>query len=468
MNKFPGDFSYTLLEQIVSLYDKEGISIHTPIIIGFPGETKSERQKTYELLRDYKKKYHLFSFNINILGMDISSILFKEWFNYEVKSVSLPYKQEYFLGNLVEWEAFDSHTNYRTLDRERNKFMREILYPWMPHDTLIQPYILYRLSETIRNTLVWKTYNISDYKLTKENCIVKCTENTVITPIKDLGNYLIYQWNSHHYLITNKLFLDIYEIWKQPKHIDDSILYIKENITNAYSYSELKTTISKLIVNGFLTPVYCKNPELHTKSEIEIYYDNIYSSKRFPYAVRKDSWIEYYHNYIPIGKALELGVGNGKNIPMLLEMGYTVDGVDISGEAINQLRNQYNDGKCYFKQADIRNYQIPKNSYDLIICSMVLHYFEPNEIEKITDEMIHGMKKNGVLFVSVLSDIDPLNQVAEDENPYVKTFFSCTYVKKLFKKLNVIEISDSYLIEPLRTHPCSYFGIITYMGKKYL
>ena len=467
MNKFPDNFSYALLEEIVSRYDKEGISIHTPIIIGFPGETKSDRQKTYELLRECKEKYHLFSFNINILGMDISSILFKEWSNYEIKSISLPCKPDNYLGNLVNWEGFDSCSNYEKLDRERNNFMRELLYPWMPHDTLIQPHIMYRLSETIRNTLIWKVYNISDYKLKEENYFIKCAENIIVTPLKDISSHLIYHWENHHYLIASKLFLDIYEIWRQPKHVEDSIIYIKDNITNVYSYNELKSIILKLIFCGFLLPIDLKNPGIHNKSKVEVYYDNIYSSKHFPYAVRKDSWIEYYRKFIPIGNALELGIGNGKNIPTLLEMGYTVNGIDISGEAINQLRNQYDNNKCYFEQADIRDYRIPPNSYDLIICSMVLHYFEPNEIESIVCEMIQGMKKNGVLFISALSNHDPLNKVPESENPYVKTFFSCTYLKKLVERLKVIELSDSYMIEPLREHPCNYFGIITYMGKKY-
>ena len=465
MNKFTEDFSFELLEQIISTYDTVGISIHTPIIIGFPGETKSERQKTYELLQKLKDCYHLFSFNINILGLDISSILFKEWYKYEIKKVELPYNQAFFLGNIVDWTPLDKNNDYKILEHERDTFMRKNMYPWLPHITRIKPYILYRLSETIRNTLIWKSFDTTNYKIERKNYIIKCAENTSIVKISHNIN-LIYQWNSHHYVIANDIFMNIFKMWEKSTSIENGIQYILDNFTDIYSYNELRTMIYKLIYNGFFTPIDNKEKKFINKSDLEHYYDDIYSSKKFPYAVKKDSWIEYYSKWIPVGKALELGIGNGKNIQMLLNMGYSIKGIDISGVAITQLKRQYNTTKCIFEHKDIMDFDIANNSYDLIICSMVLHYLDIEEVDILAKKIVCGLKENGVLLVSVLSEDDPLNHIEKKENRYVKTFFSSAYLKKIFYKLKIIEVCDSFIVEPQRKHPSDYFGIITYMGKK--
>ena len=467
MNKFTNNFSFELLDEIIATYNSHRISIHTPIIIGFPGESKSDRQKTYELLRNLKKNYDLFSFNINILGLDISSSLFKEWYKYEIKSINLPCEKSQYLGNLVNWESFDTEYSYKTLEHERDSIMRELLYPWLSNHSLVRPYILYRLSETLRNTLIWKTYDLINYKIDNtKNYVIKHAENITIYKLEDQHCFLLYQWNTHHYIFLNENFMQIYKIWNSEITINESIDYIMTHYSNAYSHDDLKTMIYKLIYYGFLITINKGPINYNIKTDLEYYYDCIYFSEEFPYAVKKDSWIEYYENLISKGNALELGVGTGKNIPMLLNMNFSITGVDISGVAIHKLQKKYKSEKCVFKQEDIRSYKIIPNTYDLIICSMTLHYLYSNEVEEIAKSIIKGLKKDGVLFISVLSNNDPLNTVIPSENLYIKTFFDTSYLKQLFNELTIIEISDNYIYEPLRIHPCEYFGTIMYLGKK--
>ena len=464
MQKFDNDFSFDLLEEIVYTYSNYGISIHVPIIIGFPGESKAERQKTYELLSYLKRKYELFTFNINILGMDISSILFREWYKYDIENVRFPYPKSEYLGNLLEWKS--EYFDYELLDRERNTFMHEMLYPWMPQNSLCKPYMFYRFSETIRNTLIWKTKQHKNPVIEKKNYIVKCSDNTVITPINKKV-FLIYQWNSHHYLRANKTFLNIYDVWRTSKSIEDGLSSIKDSLSAPYSNWELMIIITRLIENNFLS-VENEKAACISKISLENTYDQLYYEKNFPYAIKTDNWLNHYKNQIPIGTAFEIGIGTGKNIPMLLESGYEIHGIDISGQAIRDLQNSFPTTKCSFTQADIRSYPIKPNTYELIVCSMVLHYIEYNELVDIATKIQNGLKPNGYLFVSVLSTKDPLNYVESSENPYVKTFFSCERIKKLFNKLQIIEVSETYTFEPLRKHPADYFGLILYMGKKKL
>lgn len=345
--------------------------------------------------------------------------------------------------------------------------MREMLYPWMPSNALCQPYLFYRFSETIRNTLIWKSFGILESNSEKKNYILKCSDNTVVTPIDKDELFLIYQWNSHHYVKANKTFLEIYNFWNKPNSLEEGILLIKDCLSVSYSNYEIRNMIYKLIANGFFSIE--KNVSRNYRENIlESTYDQIYFEKKFPYAVKIDNWLNHYKEQIPIGMALEIGIGTGKNIPMLLNRGYKIQGIDISSQAIYDLQKKYPMPECFFIQADIREYPIESNSYDLIVCSMVFHYIDYSQLFDVATKIQNALKPNGYLFVSVLSIKDPLKYVDLSQNLFVKTFFSCDMIKRLFNKLQIIELSDTYSYEPQREHPKNYFGLILYMGKKNL
>lgn len=154
MNKFEADFSLRLVEDIVAAFRNVKVKVHFPMIVGFPMETADDRQKTYSFLTYLRERYDNFSFNINIFAMDVSSSLFADWYAYGVSGVSFPCSPRYFLGNLLRWECDGEPFDEETLGAERDRFMREELYPWMPSETLISPHILYRLLETTRSTLL--------------------------------------------------------------------------------------------------------------------------------------------------------------------------------------------------------------------------------------------------------------------------------------------------------------------------
>ena len=153
MNKFNKDFSLNLVEKIVATFQKVGIGIHFPMIIGFPMETALDRRKTYSFLEYLRKRYDNFSFNINIFALDISSSVFLNWDDYDISSVTFPCSTRFFLGNLVMWNCAEIPFKEEQLKKERDSIMREQLYPWLPENALVSPHIFYRLLETTRNTL---------------------------------------------------------------------------------------------------------------------------------------------------------------------------------------------------------------------------------------------------------------------------------------------------------------------------
>ena len=74
---------------------------------------------------------------------------------------------------------------------------------------------------------------------------------------------------------------------------------------------------------------------------------------------------------LPKGRALDVAMGSGRNAIYLAKMGFDVEGVDVSPEAINTaLESVRKAGVTIRAQvADLEgNYYIEKDAYNVIIC----------------------------------------------------------------------------------------------------
>ena len=74
---------------------------------------------------------------------------------------------------------------------------------------------------------------------------------------------------------------------------------------------------------------------------------------------------------LPKGRVLDVAMGNGRNAIYLARMGFEVEGVDVSTEAIGQALIAAQEAGVSIKAvvADLeKDYHIPQNTHDVIIC----------------------------------------------------------------------------------------------------
>ena len=180
MKKFATEIKNEYIEELVKKFNDSGISVHFPMIVGFPTETSDERYETYEFLEKLNKKYPLMTFNINILGLDVSSELFKNYYKFNISEIKFPCSPQYYLGNIVGWNCKQSVFNRELLDIERNGIMKKVLYPWMPTNCILPVFIFYRLSETSRNTLIWKCNDKEKSTINMETIIQISEANSIV------------------------------------------------------------------------------------------------------------------------------------------------------------------------------------------------------------------------------------------------------------------------------------------------
>lgn len=127
----------------------------------------------------------------------------------------------------------------------------------------------------------------------------------------------------------------------------------------------------------------------------------------------KERWNEkYQNNKIPdepiklvrdyaslaTGKqALDIACGMGRHSKYLASLGFEVDALDISSVALAQLQNIPN---IHTKEVDFDTYTLPKEKYDLIVCTYFLE-------RKLFPQMIDALKPNGIILLETfLHDAD--------------------------------------------------------------
>ena len=96
---------------------------------------------------------------------------------------------------------------------------------------------------------------------------------------------------------------------------------------------------------------------------------------------------------LPKGRALDVAMGNGQNAVFLAKMGFAVEGVDISPEAVSNALEEARRAEVTIKAevADLEGeYVIKKGAYDVIIC---FRYLQRSLIPQIRN----GLKKGGMV-----------------------------------------------------------------------
>lgn len=461
MHKFEDGFRLELIEAIIRRYTGLGVSIHCPMILGFPQETQGDRRKTYEFLSKMHREYPLFTFNLNILCLDVSSQLFHHWSEYQIQEIRFPCEPQYFLGNWVSWM---SPSIEQEIDSERQAFMREQLYPWLPANALTPPTILYRLSETARRTLQWKATGSWDEKATFSFGMTLCAAPTLTVSKEADGLYLIYCWESHHYMQGNRFLLELLEAFQKPQNVTAVIKSLVARNPTVFRYEELPDVICKMFDHGYLTGTY--KPFEGTKDQrVRNAYNQMYKMETYLYELSTERMLMENQSLLIPGEALELGVGMGRNIPFLLKHGFHVTGIDLSDVAIEKLKEHYG-AQGQFEAGDIRSFPISPSHYTLVVCSMVLSYLDDAELAIIAEHIKQGLKPGGCLFIKDLSSEDPLAKIPEPRTVEHRNFFTREKILRLFNSLIPVEVSLTLRHEPHRLGCDGYFDLVSYLGQK--
>ena len=165
-------------------------------------------------------------------------------------------------------------------------------------------------------------------------------------------------------------------------------------------------------------------------------------------------------------EVLDLGVGKGYNSVLLSNFGFNVTGVDISNESLKYIEENFDCSNLTLINKDVREFEIEKNKYDLILSSNVLHFMPKEDFLKIIKKIKENLKEDGLIYISVFSKEDPSSKLNKHfkENTCI-SYFSKEEILDIFSDFTTILISDEYSLDLVHGNP-HYHGMIKYVGKK--
>lgn len=146
-------------------------------------------------------------------------------------------------------------------------------------------------------------------------------------------------------------------------------------------------------------------------------YEEIYGKDELYWGAAPSEIIKRFGELAPMGAALDLGMGEGRDVLYLAGLGFSVTGIDATKSGVNKClelaRKKELDVKAL--SADVRKFKIAKNRYSLIAAINLFQFLPKADAQKIINSAISGLKRGG-LFVCESFTVDDPHYKAHKKN----------------------------------------------------
>jgi SAM-dependent methyltransferase len=121
----------------------------------------------------------------------------------------------------------------------------------------------------------------------------------------------------------------------------------------------------------------------------KIRWDKKYATKKYLFGREAIPFLQDHVDLLPKGHVLDLAMGEGRNSVYLATKGFQVTGVDISAEGLKKAETLAAGLGVTITTvvADLESYEIPANSFDVIICT---YYLQRDLFPKIATALKPG------------------------------------------------------------------------------
>jgi SAM-dependent methyltransferase len=128
-------------------------------------------------------------------------------------------------------------------------------------------------------------------------------------------------------------------------------------------------------------------------------WDKRYSGKAFAYGTTPNDFLREKAQYLPMGDVLSLGEGEGRNAVFLAGLGYNVLALDGSQVGLDKAQAFAKDRGVEIDtiHADLANYQIEKNRWDLIVS--IFCHLPPDLRGEVHGQIAAGLRPGGCLIL---------------------------------------------------------------------
>lgn len=164
-------------------------------------------------------------------------------------------------------------------------------------------------------------------------------------------------------------------------------------------------------------------------------WDSLYSKhKGYVFGKEPAGFLAENLERLPVGRALDIAMGEGRNAVYLAKKGFEVVGVDISDVAVRKAKRlaRENNVRIHTVTQDLNKYKIEPESYDVI---MVFYYLQ----RSLTPEIIKGLKKGGV----VVFETNTVDHLKYDKTFNREYLLEKGELKAMFKDLEILKYRET-------------------------
>jgi len=166
------------------------------------------------------------------------------------------------------------------------------------------------------------------------------------------------------------------------------------------------------------------------------HWDTLFKTGAYVFGKAPAEFLRKNIALLPVGRALDIATGEGRNAVFLAKKGFKVDGVDISEVALHKAKRLARENRVSINtiNADLNNYVIKPDSYDVILNIDFLSRAQVPQIKK-------GLRRGGV----VVFENYTVDQIKNVPNKHLRKdwLLGRGELRELFKDFNILVYTET-------------------------